>query len=361
MKTVVLIMAGGKGERFWPKSREKRPKQFLDLTGQGTMLQITTKRMQALVGVEDIYVITSREYVDLVREQLPDLPRNNIVIEPTGRNTAPCIGLASLYIRKKYGDNVLMVVVPSDHLIDDVDEYLRIMRTSIKVVEENPKYMATIGISPTSPETGFGYIKLGTLLESIEGKCVYKVERFVEKPDRETAGKYLMEGNYCWNAGMFVFQIGTILDAYFRYVPAIADDLKIIQESMETGEYEKVLAEIYPTIQSISIDYAIMERYEDVLVVPGEFGWDDVGSWISMEKLWPCEKDNFVHGNVVAIDSRGCVVEAGLGEKVVALLGVEDLIIVANDDAILVCSKDRAQDIKLILNELRETKRTKFV
>ncbi|WKV08018.1 mannose-1-phosphate guanylyltransferase [Thermoanaerobacterium sp. CMT5567-10] len=347
-------MAGGKGERFWPKSRIKMPKQFLKLYGDKTMIHQTVDRLRRLMPIENIFVVTNIDYAGLISDQIPELPTENILIEPMGKNTAACIGLAALHTEKLSKDSI-MVVVPSDHVIKDEETYLGVLKTAIEKAKSGNN-LVTIGIKPQHPETGYGYINFRKIThEILNNNPVHKVERFVEKPDYDTAVKYVESGNYLWNSGMFIWKTSTILNAIKEYMPQLYSALNVIREHFDSDEIEKVLYEEYSKLESISIDYGIMEKAKNVYVVPGDFGWDDVGSWTSIERLY--EKDengNVIKGNVVSVDTKKCIITGS--DKLIATLGIEDVIIVDTEDALLICSKDKAQNVKEVLKEIREKK-----
>jgi Mannose-6-phosphate isomerase./Nucleotidyl transferase. len=349
-----VVMAGGKGERFWPKSRIKMPKQFLKLYGDKTMIQQTVDRLKRLMPIENIFVVTNIDYAGLISDQIPELPTGNILIEPMGKNTAACIGLAALHTERLDRDSI-MVVVPSDHVIKDEETYLGVLKTAIEKAKSGNN-LVTIGIKPLHPETGYGYINFRKIThEILNNNPVHKVERFVEKPDYDTAVKYVESGDYLWNSGMFIWKTSTILNAIKEYLPQLYSALNVIRENFDSDELEKILYEEYSKLESISIDYGIMEKAKNVYVVPGDFGWDDVGSWTSIERLY--EKDengNVIKGNVVSVDTKKCIITGN--EKLIATLGIEDVIIVDTEDALLICSKDKAQNVKEVLKELKEKK-----
>lgn len=356
MKVTALILAGGKGERFWPRSRTSNPKQFLCLTGDGkTMIQKTVERIQSLVDAEDIYIATNACYKALIREQLPEVPEENILCEPVGRNTAPCIGLGAIHVRKKYEDAV-MLVLPSDHLIKYTDMFVELLDKA-RQVAENGKNLVTIGITPNMPETGYGYIKR----QSEEGTLgEYAVERFVEKPDLETAKTYLASGDYLWNSGMFLWKASTILESMEKHLPEIYKGLQAIEAAIGGSEQEAVLQREFTAMPSESVDYGILEKESNIYVFPGSFGWDDVGSWLAVERMKPVsEEGNVLSGNTVTVNVENCIIE---GEnKLIAAVGVKDLIVVDTADATLICAKEHTADIKKILEKLRAGDGAKYL
>ena len=354
MKTTAVIMAGGRGERFWPKSRNNRPKQFLSLTSDGeTMIQKTVKRLLPLVDMEDIYIVTNAAYTELVLDQLPDLPKENILAEPCARNTAPCIAFAASVIKQKY-DDAVMLVLPSDHLIGYEDIYINTLKKAIRAAEQG-KNLVTIGITPTYPETGYGYINFGK-----ECGDTYEVERFVEKPDLPTAKEYLASGKYLWNSGMFVWKVSSILADMKEFMPDIYDGAVHIGEAFNTPGFEDVLVKEFYAFRSESVDFGIMEKADNIYTIPGSFGWDDVGSWLAVERINETDDDkNYIEGDVISIGSERTTICGG--KRLVAAVGLEDIIIVDTDDAVLVCSKNSTQDVKKVIAQLKEAKREELV
>lgn len=356
MKKTALIMAGGRGERFWPKSRKNLPKQFLSLTDDGkTMIQLTVERISPMVELEDIYISTNKDYKQLVLEQLPGIPEENILCEPVGRNTAPCIGLGAMHIAKKYDDAVMMVL-PSDHLIKYNKMFLGVLRDGCELAEKGEN-LVTIGITPDYPETGYGYIKFNP--DDSNGHA-YAVERFVEKPSLEVAKEYLETEEYLWNSGMFIWKVSTILADIRKFLPDTYEGLKKIQDAIGTEEQDVVLEKVFPEFESVSIDYGIMEKAENIYILPGTFGWDDVGSWLAVGRIRKSnENGNVVDGNIITINSRNNIIQGG--RKLIATVGIEDLIIVDTEDATLICAKNSAADIKKVLENLKICNRDEYI
>lgn len=356
MNTTALIMAGGRGERFWPKSRKNMPKQFLSLTDDGkTMIQLTIERISSMVKLEDVYISTNKEYKELVLKQLPGLPEQNVLCEPVGRNTAPCIGLGAMHIATKY-DDAMMFVFPSDHLIKFNNMFIRTLQDASDVAERDDN-LVTIGIAPDYPETGYGYIKFDP--QTTEGRS-YKVDRFVEKPSLEIAKEYLASEEYLWNSGMFIWKVSSILKNMNKYMPDTYDALKKIQEVIGTETEETVLEKEFYGIQSQSIDYGIMEKAEDIYILPGTFGWDDVGSWLAVERIKKTnEFGNVVNGNIITVNTHNCIIQGE--KKLIATVGLEDMIVVDTEDATLICSKDHAGDIKKVLENLKICNREEYI
>ena len=356
MQKTALIMAGGRGERFWPRSRQNMPKQFLSLTDDGkTMIQLTVERILPLVAMEDIFIVTNRSYKELVRAQLPELPEENILCEPVGKNTAPCIGLGAVHMAKRYGDAVMMVL-PSDHLIKYTSLFLNTLSDACEVAEQGEN-LVTLGIAPDSPETGYGYIKFQP--EETLGRA-FAVERFVEKPDLETAKAYLASEQYLWNSGMFIWKTSTILKNLEAYLPETYQGLGKIGEAIGTPVEEQVLEREFHAFKAESIDYGVMEKAKNIYILSGAFGWDDVGSWLAVSRIKRSnELGNVVDGNVVTVDTRNTTIQGG--GKLIAAVGLEDMIVVDSEDALLICEKDHAGDIKKVLENLKICNRTEYL
>ena len=356
MKTTALIMAGGRGERFWPRSRRTLPKQFLSLTGDGrTMIQLTIERISSIVSIEDIFVVTNKDYKDLVIQQLPKLPKENIICEPVGRNTAPCIGLGAVHISKKY-DDALMLVLPSDHLIKYNSMFLTTLKNACDVAEQDNN-LVTIGITPDYPETGYGYIKFNP---NNCYKTAFSVDRFVEKPNLELAKEYIATEEYLWNSGMFVWKVSSILNGIKEFMPQLYDGLLHIKDSIHTPDEENVLEKEYQTFDSVSIDYGIMEKAQDIYTIPGTFGWDDVGSWLAVERIQKTnEFGNVINGNIITIDTKNCIIEGE--KKLIAAVGLHNLVIIDSEDATLICDKNSTNDIKKVIENLKICNRTEYI
>ena len=356
MKKTALIMAGGRGERLWPKSRKALPKQFLSLTGDGrTMIQLTVERILPMIAMEDIYVCTNRDYMALVSEQLPELPKENILCEPMGRNTAPCIGFGAAVMEKKYGEAV-MFVLASDSYIKYNSIFLNALQDACEVAEAGEN-LVTVGITPDYPEVGYGYIRFDPA-ESM-GRA-FKVERFVEKPDVDTARSYLATARYLWNSGMFIWKLSTIRDALRVHMPALSEGLDRIAFALGTAEEQKTVEKEYAAMPNISIDYAVMEKADRIYTVPGSFGWNDVGSWQALDIIRSGnEFGNVVSGNAVTVDTRRCIIQGG--ERLIATVGLDDLVIVDTADALLVCNKSDTSGIKKILENLRICNRDEYL
>lgn len=346
MMITALIMAGGEGTRFWPLSRSNRPKQFLKLTDdQKTMLQSTVDRIKGLVPPEQIFIATNENYREAIEKQLPEVPEENIIIEPYKRDTAPSIGLASLYIERKYPGST-MIVLPADHLVKDKDRFLNILQKAVMTAAVGSN-LVTIGIKPTHPETGYGYIHYGNLLHTIDKDKVYEVREFTEKPDLETAKSFLEAGTYLWNSGMFVWKVETIQEKIKKHMPDLYQAMERIRQAIGSDLEEKVIKKEFEELKGISIDYGIMEKASDIYVIPGDFGWDDLGSWPVLERVKRVDKDgNIVLGKHYGIDTKNSIIHSE--DKVVTTIGIENVVIVSTEDAILICDKKRAQEVKKI-------------
>ena len=346
-------MAGGHGERLWPKSRTECPKQFLTLGGgEDTMIRLTVKRMKQLTDIRNIYIVTGRAYFDITHEQLPDLPTENILCEPVGKNTTACIGYACEVVKKRHGDAIMMVV-PSDHIISDTNAFASDLRKCCTIAEEE-NTVVTVGIAPTRPETGFGYIKVDKK-RPIEGfPLAWKMARFVEKPELSVAKRYVFSGCYYWNAGMFVFPVSYMRRCIKRFHPHNYACFAAIGKSLGKRSEEQTIRRMFDKMESISVDYAVMEHIRGSITVASTFDWNDVGTWAAIPEIQAADANgNYVTGRAVAYDATGCIVEMPKG-KAVALLGVSDLVIVESDNALLVCHKDYAQKIKEATKKLAD-------
>lgn len=341
METHVVIMAGGIGSRFWPMSTPQMPKQFVDVMGVGkTMIQMTVDRLASLCPMTNFWVVTSERYVDIVRQQLPELPVEHILAEPAARNTAPCIAYACWKIRKHHPD-ANVVVTPSDALVLNIEEYRRVINSALEFTQAGDR-IVTVGICPTRPETGYGYIKTGEVVS--EEIC--KVNSFREKPSLEVAEEYLADGGYLWNAGIFVWNIKTITEALCRYAPGLASIMDEMALSFYTPGEKAVVESLFPTCEKISIDYAVMEKADNIYTLPAEFGWSDLGTWGS---LWTLkerdENGNAVIGDDVRLfDCKNCIVHTPDLKRVV-IQGLEDCIVSKHGDRLLISRKDHEQQI----------------
>jgi len=354
MELVAVIMAGGVGSRFWPKSRAKEPKQLLNLFSENSMIQNTVERMNGLVKNENIYIVTNKVQKDLIAKQLTQLPLENIIEEPFGKNTAAAIGLASIVIDSKHKDAVT-IVLPADHLINDKEEFQRVIKEASNFAYTE-KALVTIGINPTRPDTGYGYIQI----DENETETLHKVLRFAEKPNLDTAKRFLESGDFFWNSGMFIWRVDVILSEIADHMLDLFEGLQTISQAIGTVYFEDVLTKVYGELKSISIDYGIMENSNNVRLIKGSFDWSDVGSWDAVYHL--LEKDtkgNVGKGDVYFANSNGTYINAG--NKFTAVIGVKDLLVINTDDATLVCHRDYAQDVKLIVDYLKMNKKDELL
>jgi mannose-1-phosphate guanylyltransferase len=348
-----VIMAGGVGTRFWPRSREKTPKQLLEIVGKGTMIQNTVGRLRDLIDPRKIVIVTNKTQKQALVRQLPEIPLENILLEPVGRNTAPCIGLAAMYIRR-FDPEAVMVVLPADHIMQDEEEFRRVLRLAIWVAEESGS-LITVGIQPTRPETGYGYIQVRDDEDKENPyfeKGVYRVRTFAEKPNLPTAYRFLESGDFLWNSGMFVWRVDAILREIELLLPEMNEELLKIDKAFGSEKFEQVFDTAYRTIRGISIDYGVMEKAKSVYVIKGNFGWSDVGSWDEVMRLASKdEQGNSSSGKVFFHNSKNTYVHAG--NKFVATVDVDNLIVIVTDDSVLVCKKDHSQDVKEVVDYLR--------
>ncbi len=338
----VVIMAGGIGSRFWPMSTPECPKQFIDVMGcDRTLLQLTVDRFRGVCVPEHVWVVTSEQYVSIVQEQLPEVPVDNILAEPCRRNTAPCIAYVAWKIKKRYPD-ANIVVTPSDALVLDTEEFRRVICQALDFTAQSSN-IVTIGICPSRPETGYGYIAAGTQLDNNE---ISKVNEFKEKPNLEVAKSYLAAGNYFWNAGIFVWNVNTIIDSITRYQPDIADIFNRIAPAYYTDEEKRVVNELFPQCNGISIDYAVMEKSPDIYVHPADFGWSDLGTWGSLHThLAHDEQGNATVGNVAMYESKNCIVHTPQNRRVI-VQGLDGYIVAEKDNTLLICKLSEEQRIK---------------
>lgn len=348
----VVIMAGGSGTRFWPKSRRDRPKQLLRLLGDRTMLQQTLARAEGLVSPDRAWVVTGADQAAATREQLPELPSENVIVEPCPRDTAPCVGLAAGMVAARDPDGT-MIVMPADHVIAPTEAFQNGLRAAASVVEDDPSALVTFGIAADRPETGYGYIERGELLDRRRDLAVYRVERFREKPDRSTAEEFLASGRFYWNSGIFVWRARTILNELRAHRPAIAEGLGPIFRAIGTPEAASALERHFPLLERAPIDKAVMERAANVRVIEAPYHWSDVGDWRALAPLLEQGPGgNAVQGRVVARETTGSIIVSD-DDGLVAALGVDDLVIVHSGKATLVARKDRLDELKALVEGLR--------
>lgn len=347
----LVIMAGGVGSRFWPMSTTEHPKQFIDVLGVGrTLLQLTYDRFSGVVPSDNVWVVTNQKYVDLVHEQLPEMPLNHILSEPCRRNTAPCIAYVSWRIKKE-NPKANIVVSPSDHVVMDNTEFRRVVTNCMKFTAETDA-IVTLGMKPTRPETGYGYIQADLSTASARNKEIYRVDHFREKPDLETAERYIRQNNFFWNAGIFIWSASTIVNAFRIYQPSVARYFEQIMNVLGTSEEQRVIDEVYPECENISVDYAIMERAEEIFVCPASFGWSDLGTWGSL--MAQSQRDlygNAIIGNEIHLfDSRNCIVHTTEECKVV-IQGLDGYIVAEQGGKLLICKLSEEQRLKQFTGE----------
>jgi mannose-1-phosphate guanylyltransferase len=353
-----VVMAGGKGERFWPQSRTSHPKQLLRLIGNLTLIEQTVARLMPLIKAENIIVITNHDYIAPMRSLLTNLPEENIIGEPVGRDTAPCVALAAGVVMARAKDkNAIMMLLPADHVIRDTDSMLKVLDDSAKVALEGN--IVTIGVGPSFASTGYGYIQCGERLEIDSETAFFKSLGFKEKPDSPTAEKFIADDCYKWNSGMFVWSVNTIIKAFKKYVPSLAKSVVAFQHATEQGKLETVLAEEYKHCEKISIDYAVMEKVDNVVVAECAFDWDDVGSWTALRnQIRPRQNNNVIRGKFESLGTSNCIV-VGDTNHLITAIDVDDLIIIHTDDATLVCNAKSAQRIKELVHLLGEKPETR--
>lgn len=353
-----VIMAGGVGTRFWPRSRGVRPKQLLNIFGEKSMIQHTVERILPLVAPENIYVVTNIHQAELVGRQLPGLHLQNILIEPVGRNTAPCIGLAALHILDKDPDGI-MAVLAADHLIKPVDKFSSDISFAADIAAQTGACV-TLGIVPTRPETGYGYIQYLEQESLGQNRKAFRVKTFAEKPNLETAKRFLTSGDFLWNSGMFIWKASTILKLIEEFLPELYEGLVEIRAALNGQKYDEVVNRVYRSLKGISIDYGVMEKTKEVYVIKSEFEWNDVGSWEEVYQL--SKKDaagNALTGEHVILDSTNSLIYSP--GKLVAMVGLHDLIVVDTEDALLICRRDQAQDVKKIVDELHHRRKNELL
>ncbi len=355
MELYAVIMAGGVGARFWPRSREKKPKQLIRIFGENTMIQDTVSRLEGLVPPDRILIITNKVQKIRIMDQLPQVPAENIIDEPFGKNTAACIGLASTIISKKCKDAITFVL-PSDHLIKDVEEFKSNLKTAAEFAYKS-NGLVTIGIKPNRPETGYGYIQFND--EQVSNQ-IHKVLTFAEKPNLETAKRFLEAGDFLWNSGMFIWRVDAILNEIKKYLPDLYYGLEEIRNSLDTPEFERTLTTVYGQLKSISIDYGIMENSPNVFITKSTFDWNDVGSWEAVYELTEKDNDgNAIVGDIYTVQSKGSYIYSP--RKFAAVIGIENSVVINTNDALLICSRDKVQDVKLVVDYLKMHQKTDLI
>jgi mannose-1-phosphate guanylyltransferase len=352
-----VIMAGGSGTRLWPLSRQKYPKQALKLVGDKTMFQYAVERIAPLFPWERILVVTRAEHAPILMEQTPDLPAENFILEPEGRGTAPAIGLAAVHLQQR-DPNAIMAILTADHFIIETKRFCQVLKAAELIARDGS--LVALGIRPSSASTGFGYIHQGSALGKKNGFRYFAVRGFTEKPDPTTAQQMFASGEYSWNSGMFIWRVARILSEFERQMPDFYFKLQNTSAMLGTPEYPVMLEKTWPTVAKETIDYGIMEGARQVIVIPIEIDWTDIGSWGSLLELLPADHErNVVIGNHLEIDTKGTLVFGS--KRLVATIGVCDLIIIDTDDAVMICAKDREQDVKAIVSKLKDTNQMELI
>jgi mannose-1-phosphate guanylyltransferase len=348
----LVIMAGGVGSRFWPMSTADKPKQFIDVLGIGkSLLQLTVERFAGIVDAQNVWVVTNKSYAATVAEQLPDMPADHILCEPCRRNTAPCIAYVSWRIKSK-DPKANIVVSPSDHVVLNVEEFRRIITSCMKFTSDSDA-IVTLGMKPTRPETGYGYIEANLSANSLRNKGIFRVDSFREKPDLKTAQQYIKQNNYYWNAGIFVWNVNTIVNAFRMYQPKLAKIFESMLPVYGTEEEQQVVNEKFPNCENISVDYAIMEKAEEIFVCPADFGWSDIGTWGSLfTHAKKDENGNAKRGKVVSVDNKNTIINIEEGIEAV-VEGLEDYLVAFRDHSLLVCKLHDEQQIKVWIEGLK--------
>lgn len=342
----LVIMAGGVGSRFWPMSTEETPKQFIDVLGVGrTLLQMTRERFKGICPAENVWVVTNKRYAALVKRQLPDIPEDNILLEPCRRNTAPCIAYVSWRIKKR-DPQANIVVTPSDHVVTDVVEFQRVINQCLKFTHETDS-IVTLGMKPSRPETGYGYIQADLSTNSLRNKEIFRVDQFREKPDLETAQRYVQENNFFWNAGIFIWSVETIVNALRMYAPRINRIFERLQDQLGTPDEQRAIDEAYVDCDNISIDYAVMEKAEEIFVCPADFGWSDLGTWgaLRLQSQRDMYGNALIGDNIKVYESHNCMVHVTQGRKTV-IQGLDGYIVAEHDGRLLICKLSEEQRIK---------------
>ena len=353
-----LILAGGVGSRLWPKSRNSLPKQFLNVTGHETLIQMSMRRIAPLVPPERVLVATGERYVSLVKDQLPDIPETNIIAEISGKNTAPAIGLGALHIAQ-VGPDDSMAVLTADHIIPDEETFRQAIQAAVAVAESGR--LVTLGVTPSEPNTGFGYIHRGPAVGTHHNLTAYQVNAFLEKPDRVTAQRFYQSGEHYWNSGMFIWQVSTLFKALETHMPGLYSRLGELKQALFEPDSGLSVADIWAQVESESIDFGLMEKAEDVAVVPLDAGWNDVGNWAALyDELSQSTRDNvIINAQHLNVDSHGVLVQ-GNGRPV-ATIGLQDVVVIDAGDAILVCAKDKTQDVKKIVDQLKSENQGEYL
>lgn len=358
----IVIRAGGVGSRLWPVSRQAKAKQFHAFTSEETMLQEAIDRVNGLAAPEDMYISTNTKSEELVRSQYSTIPNQNIIVEPARKDTAAAIGLESIVIRK-HDPNAIVASLGSDHSIKHGDEFQRVLRIAEQFVTGHPEYMVAVGLRPTHADTGYGYIECGEVLQEIDGSAIHNVNQFREKPDEVTAKQFIAQPNFLWNGNMFVWKVSTVLDLYEKHLPEMYAELLKIEAALGTSEEKAVIEEVYPQLEKIAVDYAIIEKTDKIAGMAADIGWNDIGDWARLkDELAQTEAENVVIGaELLDRDTSNTLVYSSEKGKKIATIGVENLIIVDTGDALLICDKYKSQEVKKIVEQLEENGNTEVL
>ncbi|HOX36520.1 MAG TPA: mannose-1-phosphate guanylyltransferase [Candidatus Brocadiia bacterium] len=347
----VVIRAGGVGTRLWPLSRQSKPKQFHAFAGGRTLIQEAYDRVGKFYPSDDIYVSAPESIAGMVREQLPSVPAENLILEPARRDTAAAIGLETAIIARK-DPRAVIASLGSDHVIRDADRFINLLKAAETAIETMPDYLFALGVKPTRPETGFGYIETDQVLMKANGEPVYRVTRFTEKPDLESAEGYVRSGHFLWNSNMFIWRADTLLNLFRKFEPEMMSGLREIQSALGSPQGADVLRRVYPTLKRVAVDYAIIEKTDKMAVIPADMGWADIGSWSAIHEVAePDARGNIAHGREIILDTSNSTIFSNSG-RLVAVLGMKDVVVVDTGDTVLVCSKQSCQDVKKLTDAL---------
>ncbi|OIP95207.1 hypothetical protein AUK40_06225 [Candidatus Wirthbacteria bacterium CG2_30_54_11] len=354
-----IIPAGGSGSRLWPVSRSHFPKHLLNLTGHGSMIQETVKRILSLIPLEHIFVVTAQSHTDQIAEQLPALPPANIITEPDRRDTAPVIGLGACYVRAR-DSKAILASLHADHVIQKGKEFIKLLKVA-ETIASRHDVIVTLGIQPTHPATGYGYISSGDSFACIHDQEIFKVKAFTEKPNLPTAHAFLAAGNYFWNAGIFIARAEVLLEAYRLHAPKLYEPLMRIAAAIGTRDEQSTIRALYPTLPKEPIDTAIMEKAHNIVVIPSDIGWDDIGSWKTVKTILPANKgSNFVFGQHEGVDTENSLIYSS-SDRLIATIGLQNMIVIDTEDATLICPMDRAEEVKQLVDKLKKDKRDSYL
>jgi len=359
----IALFCGGAGTRMWPASRRSKPKQFQPLVGSESMFQQALRRIKKGFPIKDVYVITGREYVGLVVQQEPDLPLENVIIEPEMRDTLAAVGYAAAVLDKKFDNPIVASLWAADHLVKNDEQFINALKSAYEFVKSSSK-IVSIDVRPTYPNIHVGYIQVGKMIKKINSLAIFEYIRQIEKPDIKTAKKFTAGWEYLWHAGYKVWRAQKMLALYKKFAPKVYKGLVKIQEAWGKDNQDEIVRQIYPNFEKVSVDYAIFEKVDpkEMVVLSADLGWSDIGAWnILKDELSENTKDNVVQGEIFDIDSKDCLIYANAKDKIVATIGLEDLIVVDTDDALLVSKKDRISEIKKIVEKLKEAKKDKYL